>query len=86
MLYHKGSTLRPCGCTMVAVRLKVSTARCTGPAQKTKDAKVLNRKPAPYSQHSAGKVYRMACSDRAACIASCGPQEYSVMQKTGQWH
>ena len=32
-----------------------------GCPQKTREAKELNSRPAPYSQQIAGKLYKMAC-------------------------
>ena len=55
-------TFKPRGCTVVAFCRVASTSCCTGPAQNTKDAKVEKRMPAPYTQHSAGKVYRITCA------------------------
>ena len=61
---HKGErrTCRPTGQTMVKRVLSSSKSWAAGWPQKTREAKELNIRPAPYSQQMAGKLNKIACS------------------------
>ena len=48
--------------TVVKRVLNFSHSFAAGCPQNTREANELKSSPAPYSQHMAGKLYRMACS------------------------